>query len=209
MRDELFPPMVQVVPEGRYGVAEVQHFTVDRHGAAMSAFGGARSYVPEGRYARLLVRGDLAMSDTPYERATNQEVVQRAYGRVLIGGYGLGLVLTAILRKPEVLAVTVIEREPDVVALVDSAIRRYVGVRAARKLDVIQADVYQARPLVTGRFDVLWFDVWGDTSTDALAEMAVLTRRYRALKAGPDAYMECWDRAWLRDRRAQERRAGW
>ena len=98
MRDR-FPPMWQVVPEGTHGVALVKHFTVDREASQMTALRGGRSYVPEGRYAQLKVRGEMVMSDTRYERQTNSSIVYRATGRVLVAGYGLGMILTAILRK--------------------------------------------------------------------------------------------------------------
>jgi spermidine synthase len=58
------------------------------------------------------------MADSEPEMRDHYEAVARARGRVLINGLGLGMVLSAILAKPDVEHVTVVEVEPDVIALV-------------------------------------------------------------------------------------------
>ena len=210
---ELFPPMWKVVPEGKCGDVSVEHFTVSEIDSRMTALQGGRGYVPPGQYAALRCgtgwRRETIMSDTPYERNTNTEVVRRATGRVLIAGYGLGMILTAILKKPDVQQVIVVEKSADVLALVDPAIRRYAGTRDATKLLALQDDIFTARQRLTGLFDCIYFDIWGDVSTDVLAEMTSLTRTYRALRRSKESFMDCWDRERLRYRREQERRSGW
>lgn len=109
---ETFPPMWKVIPEKTVGFAKVEHFDVSESESRMTALHGGRSFVEAGRYARLLVRGELLMSDTPYERRTNRAIVEAATGRVLIAGLGLGMVLTAILQKRDVSDVVVVEKEP-------------------------------------------------------------------------------------------------
>jgi hypothetical protein len=208
-RGEMFPPMWKVVPEGTVGTARVEHFAVDTFASRMTMLQGGRDFVAEGKYAKLAVGGQLVMSDTPYERRTNYDVCARAHGRVLVAGYGLGMILTSLLPNEAVDEVVVVEKCPDVVALVDPHIRRHVGARASRKLIVLDGGIHEMRPALSGKFDVLWFDIWGDTSTDSLAEMTALTRKYRALCAGPESFMGCWDRDWLRYRKRQEARAGW
>ena len=219
MGHELFPPMWKVVPEGRRGHVAVEHFEVSESASRLTALRGGRGYVPPGKYAALRLGTDwqreTLMSDTPYERRTNTKVVQHATGRVLIAGYGLGMILTAVLKKPDVQQVVVVEKDADVLALVDPAIRTHVGARAEKKLIVLQDDIFIARQRfggrgqLGGRFDCIYFDIWGDVSTDALAEMTALTRTYRALKRSKESFMDCWDREWLRYRREQERRAVW
>ena len=214
MQQETFPPMWRVIPPGERDGYQVEHCVVDESASRMTALHGGRSYVPPGKYARLLLNGhgwdrQTLMSDTPYERRTNAEVVRQARGRVLIAGLGLGMVLTAILRKPEVREVVVVECAQPVVDLVAENVRAFVGKRAAAKLRIVVTDIFNARRTVPQEpYDCLWFDIWGDVSTDALQEMTTLTRSYRALRS-PGAWMECWDREWLRCRREQERRAGW
>lgn len=214
-----FPPMHRVVPEGKSGDIEVEHFTVDRAASRFTAvMGGMRDYVPPGRYARLLqgekgtYKCETLMSDTPYEHRTNRQAYEQARGRVLVAGYGLGMLLCAILRKPEVRQVVVVELSQHVLALVDPHVRRFVGARAAKKLQVVDGDIYHAKERLLRRdarkFDALWFDIWGSVSTDALQEMNQLQRQYLPLRAA-GGWMGFWDREWLRYRRDQERRAGW
>lgn len=211
-----FPDMHRVVPEGKAGGYEVEHFTVDKHAAQMTAFGGARDYVPTGRYARLLhgekgsYRCETLMSDTPYEHRTNWRAQHEARGRVLVAGYGLGMLLCAILKKPQVQQVVVVEISDAVLQLVDQHVRRHVGARAAKKLSTVTGSIHDVRDRVSdgGKFDTIWFDIWGSCSTDTLQEMSKLKRHYRRLLAD-GGWMECWDIEWLRYRRGQERRAGW
>lgn len=201
--------MVRVVPEGSFGTARVEHVTVNEHQSQMTAFGGGRSFVSPGRYAQLFVGGEMVMSDTPYERRTNWKIANEAKGRVLIAGYGLGMILTAILKNPAVTEAVVIEKTADVVSLVDPHIRKHVGAKNHRKLTVQIGDVFHMRQSIHGPFDCLWFDIWSDVNTDALQEMTALTRRYRSLRSGTNAFMDCWDRDYLRYQRERERRAGW
>ncbi|MCV5648158.1 hypothetical protein OFN55_36090, partial [Escherichia coli] len=74
--------------------------------------------IPPGRYRRLSNGWDVVMSNTPMEIRTCQDFIERATGRVLINGLGLGMVLHAILQKDDVTHVTVIEKEQDVINLV-------------------------------------------------------------------------------------------
>ena len=119
------------------------------------------------------------------------------------------MILTAILKKPDVSEVLVVERESDVLSLVDPAIRRYVGPRAAKKLVVLHADIFNCRRLLTWPFDCIYFDIWSNASTDALTEMTALIRKYRALKRSKESFMDCWDREWLRYYRRAQRRSEW
>lgn len=64
MRQQTFPEMWKVVPEGEHGVAKVDHFEVDESASRWSAMGGGRDWVPAGKYARLRVRNQVVMSDT-------------------------------------------------------------------------------------------------------------------------------------------------
>lgn len=65
-----------------------------------------------------LRRGDdVWMSLTPLEIESEQIGVEAAYGHVAILGLGMGWAAAACALKPEVTRVTVIERDPDVIAL--------------------------------------------------------------------------------------------
>lgn len=201
-----FESMVKVIPEGQHGIARVEHFEVPKHASMMTAINMRRdSFVPEGKYARLYVGNTLFMSDTDMEKRTNYEVVHRAHGHVLIAGLGLGLILVPILRKKEVTAVTVIEKYPDVVALVAPQFND-------PRLNIITVDIHEWMPPKGQKFNVIYFDIWSDQSTDDLEEMGKLHRRFapRMDRADDQRWMNSWRRdILLADKRAEKRNGWW
>lgn len=85
--------MAEIVPEGKVGNAEVIHFTVSEEDSKRTHLQAILSYepssfVPPGRYARLMVGEHLMMSDTQMEQDTNSHAVIKANGSVLIAGMG-------------------------------------------------------------------------------------------------------------------------
>lgn len=197
MRAEI-PKMATVLEPVKLNDVAVSHMTVSEHESRMSAFHGGLAYCPEGTYAVLSIRGRTVMSDTRMERLTNSTAVREARGNVLIAGFGLGMILTAILKKPNVSHVTVVEVNADVLAAVQPQIERFVGERNAAKLTTHVADIHQWRPAASGRqFDTIYFDIWTDISTDQLDEMTTLRRTFaRYLRAG--GWAGCWKQDHLR-----------
>ena len=61
--------------------------------------------------------GKLIMSNTPAEVNDHYKFIQKAQGKVLIGGLGLGMVLKCLLDKKDVMKVVVVEQSPDVIKL--------------------------------------------------------------------------------------------
>lgn len=72
--------------------------------------GNTDEFIPPGRYRRLSNGWDVVMSNTPDGDQNLRGFLERATGRVLINGLGLGMVLHAILQKEDVTHVTVIEK---------------------------------------------------------------------------------------------------
>jgi hypothetical protein len=64
------------------------------------------------------------MSVAPMELESQSHHVLAAKGRVLVGGLGLGAILWALLEKPEVEHITVIERDPQVINIMREVWRR-------------------------------------------------------------------------------------
>jgi spermidine synthase len=196
----MFPEMYTKVPAGKLNTAEVTHTVVTKEDSdftSIRAVMGRDEYVPPGTITRLLINGEIMMSDTPMEKNSNFHVVRRAKGHVFIAGLGLGMILWPILAKPEVLRVVVVEMNPDVINL--------VGPHTPKdpRLTIVQADAFAYKP--TTKFDVIYFDIWPSTTTDNLPEMAKLHRRYgRFLQTG--GWMESWQRGLLRARRRREQR---
>lgn len=192
-----FPSIPTIVPEGIHGVAAVEHFEVDRNAAMLTTIRRGE-FVPPGTYARLRVKGQLMMSDTPMERKTNAEFVRKAHGNVLVAGLGLGLILHPILAKEDVTSVTVVEKYEDVIALIGPTVQH-------PKLAIVQGDIYTWKPAKGTKYDTIYFDVWAEQSTDTLKDMAKLHLRFNKHKV-KGGWMESWRREELQ---AQKRRGGY
>ena len=104
------------------------------------------------------------MSVKPNEVETMREPIQKSRGRVLTLGLGMGYFAFHASQKDNVESVTVIEREPDVIALFKEHILPQFPHR--EKITVLQADalVYMEKELPKNRFDYLFADLWHDAS---------------------------------------------
>lgn len=197
----MFTPITEVIRRPiKMGVAQIDHITLTQDRIFLDNLRAIRNGTPfmqvsPGKYCRLLIRGRLVMSDTQMERRTNGSFVLAAKGHVLLFGLGIGLVLPPVLKKPEVISVTVVEKEPDVIGLVANKHKH-------RKLTVVQGDAETYEP--TQRFDTIYIDIWPELCTDSLEQMAALKKRYRKWLNRP-GWIACWSEPELR---ALKRR-GW
>jgi hypothetical protein len=182
------------LPAGQLGTAHISKFTVSRDNSIMSSLN--RSYVPEGNYTSLSISGQgLVMSDTPKEYRDHIAFFRHAKGNVLVQGLGLGCCLNVIRHIPEVQSITVIEINPDVIALVGP---HFVDP----KVSIIQGDARTWQPPKGAFYDAVWHDIWSDICTDNLKEMATLHRRY-GRKAN---WQGSWSRSECRYRKNQKDR---
>jgi hypothetical protein len=193
------------VPEGSKGIAKVEYYDISKEDSRFTAMRamqhGGSEYVREGKYARLMIRGVLMMSDTQMERDTNLEFVRHARGDVLIAGLGLGLILFAIADNPDVRHVTVIEKYQEVVDLVAPSVKEALGDR----LTIIVSDIHDWKPERGALYDTIYFDIWASQSTDTLKEMATLHRRFGGRRA-PGGWVDSWRRGMLQARKRREAR---
>lgn len=99
-----------------------------------------------GESERLLVRAALDRTARP--------------GDVLIGGLGVGFTAAQALRHPAARTVTVIEREPAIIAWHATHLRRFSG-QALRdpRLRIERADVLEWLTTTTDRYDVVCMDI--------------------------------------------------
>lgn len=177
------------VPCGKSGDWEVKEFVVSRHDAAMNNLGqwfnhDSRHITP-GKYKALTCKGAVVMSNTPAEVADHMAFISRACGEVLINGLGLGMVLKAILKKPEVGRVTVVEISTDVIALAAPTYQK------DRRVNIVHDDAFTYKiPKTADRIDCVWNDIWQHISSDNLPEMARLHRKY----SRRCWWQDCWCR---------------
>jgi hypothetical protein len=151
-----FPNMAEVLPEAQIGDARVRHFTWGRIKATRELYARQQPVLP-GTFAQLCVRERWSrtgrkrwmgyMNDTLFERISSLQFVRRANGDVLIAGLGLGMVLFPVCVKAGVRSVLVVEKSPDVIALVSP------------HLTIVQGDIHQWRPDEGRRFDTIFWDI--------------------------------------------------
>lgn len=168
------------VPDGEKGDWKISTFTISEDEAKLynlqqlmgSPFPRLMQVEP-GTYKRLShKRRGVVMSNTRMEVITNTEAYTNATGNVLINGLGMGMLLEAILHKPDVTRVRVIEIDQDVIDL--------VGPHFANdpRVEIIHADAYTYKPPKGEHFDYVWHDIWDEISADNLPGMAKLGRKY-------------------------------
>lgn len=161
-------PLVEL-PEIENGPWKISKFTVttmDWHSALRE-----RS-VPMGKsFTRLTRSGTLVMSDTPAEQRDHLEAVDNAIGSCLLNGLGLGMVLKAILLKPEVTDVTVVEISQELIDLVSPFYRD-------SRIEYVCSDALTYIPPKRKRYQMVWHDIWDTICADNLTEMKALHRRY-------------------------------
>ena len=104
------------------------------------------------------------MSVKPNEVETMKVPIQRSHGRVLTLGLGMGYFAFHASQKENVESVTVIEREPDVIAIFKEHILPQFPHK--EKIKILQADalVFLKRDIAKGDFDYLFADLWHDAS---------------------------------------------
>ena len=127
-----------------------------------------------------LVRGMAAlisgrhtwMSLTPLELESQEIGVRLARGHVVIFGLGMGWSAAATALRPEVTAVTIVERDSDVLAL-----HRHLGIfaqlpeHAQAKIQIEQGDAFAWCPARPARpVDLLMPDIWLQLLSDARLE---------------------------------------
>jgi hypothetical protein len=185
------------VPESVSGNWRVEKFVIreDDPNLALYALDG-RPVVP-GVYTRLIHNESCApmMSDTAYEIQESLHFIDLALGRVLINGLGLGVVVKALLKKPEVTRIDVVELEQDIIDLVAPT------YQMDSRFNVYHGDAFTFRFPKDTTWDFAWHDIWPFIRTDNLEEITKLKRRY----TNKVRYQEAWVEQELKNLRRCER----
>lgn len=180
-----WPDLYDLLPE-----MECDSFALDKFEGCNSF----RCYIPSGRYVRLVrkISGKRAtsviMSNTPMEQRTCASVVERAYGDVLIGGFGLGMIVLAMQDKPEVKSITVLENNKEIINEIADILP------LDDKVKVFYADVFDWKPQRGKKYDTIWLDIWDNINSDIYKEeMLPLKNKYRRyLSKSPNHWIKCW-----------------
>jgi hypothetical protein len=164
-----------------------------------------RGLVTPGLHTRLQCTGRLMgpetiMSDTLSEKLEHQNVVLIATGRVLINGLGMGMALNAILLRPGVTEVHVVERSPAVIKLVWPQFRQRLadGVYGDKQLILHDTNAYFYDIPKGMRYNVVWHDIWNDISVENLEGIKTLKRKYARRLVLPGKWQGAWMEGTLR-----------
>ncbi len=115
-------------------------------------------------FPAVLEDGNEWMLITPNEIETMRPVIGEVSGSVLTFGLGLGYFAYMVSEKEQVEAVTVVERDPEVIEL----FRQYVLPQFdnGHKVKVVPCDAfdYAERVMPGQRFDYAFVDLWNDPS---------------------------------------------
>jgi len=168
------------IPEGQSGDWEVSKFEITESDAKMWNLRQAinlhrpQRMIKSGFYTMITRNGKTIMSDTPSEIEDHLEAINKAKGKVLINGLGIGMVLKACLENPKVEHVTVVEISKDVIKLVGGEYKRQFG----DKLTIINESAFDYIPPEGVMYDIVWHDIWDDICEDNLDDMGLLDDKY-------------------------------
>jgi len=182
------------VPTGRSGDYEVSRFVVRENDRKALYYALHGRPVPMGEYTRLTNNGKVIMSDTPAEIHDHADIIRRATGRVLLNGLGLGVVLQAIISKPGVSHIDIVEISEDVIHLVAPSYPQ-------NHVHIYHGDAFTIKWPRGTRWDVIWHDIWENICPDNSPEMVRLHRKY----AGRCSWQGSWARSLCRGLLAWER----
>jgi hypothetical protein len=151
-----------LTPATAYAVAKLGRASIERRPYTRGLYEtyGVRGidYVEVARGDRLpitvlKIAGSVVMVDDPAHWWSIQDTAAELRGRVLVGGLGLGLILHALARNPDIERVTVVERDADVIALMTPNLPRALDIEVV--LDDF-LEYVESRP----SFDSAFVDLW-------------------------------------------------
>ena len=113
-------------------------------------------------YPSVVQDGREWMSIKPSEIESSQAAVDAAWGHVVTFGLGLGYFAFMAAAKPEVLSVTVVERDPDIISLFGRELLPQFPNKD--KITVIQSDAfdYLEKDMRYNVPDFVFMDIWHD-----------------------------------------------
>jgi hypothetical protein len=101
------------------------------------------------------------MSDSPSEELTQQGVVEKCTGKILVAGLGLGFVAHELSKKPDVERIDIVELNQDVINLVWRHVR-------TPKMNLITGDIYEILSTTSQHYDWFYFDILPNYNEDLL-----------------------------------------
>ena len=107
----------------------------------------------------LWIDNDLWMWDIPAEQIAQERLSQKAYGSVLVAGYGLGILQKYLSLNSRVTSVRTVEIMPEIVDANERHFGKIFG-------EVLISDFYERSDY--GQFDCVIGDIWEDILPEVL-----------------------------------------
>lgn len=152
-------------------------------------------------FPAVLEGGNEWMTLTPVDIDTCDEAIEKAKGKVITFGLGLGYYAYMVSEKPEVKEITVVEKSPEVISLFERHILPQFNNK--QKVNIVCSDAfeYAEHIMPNEHFDLAFVDTWRDAS-----DGAPMYRRMKALeKLSPKTEFIYWIEGFLRSRCRAER----
>ena len=134
-------------------------------------------------YLALTEGNNIWMSLNPNEIETMKPFIAKAKGDVLVLGLGMGYVPFMMAIKPEVKSITIIEKDPEIIALFNSLL--YPHFKNKEKINIVQDDAvaFTSRKVNQYKYDYIFADLW-HSPEDGLPLFVSLKRNNRDI--------DCW-----------------
>ncbi|WP_303814198.1 class I SAM-dependent methyltransferase [Selenomonas ruminantium] len=180
--DWQYENMPDFLQDRSLGNARIEQFTIFEHDFRAIYRDGLK---PGKKYVRLMIDGEIFMSDAPMEKESNYNVIDDAFGDILLAGLGIGLILLPMQKKEEVKSITVVEKNPNVIDIVGGQLP------LNDKVEIIHADIFDYEPI--RRYDCIYLDIWPDICKDNAGDMSNLIDKYsNFLTDKPDSWCKAW-----------------
>ena len=182
----MYKNMVELLSPTENGDFKLENFRIENGNLSAILQG-----INPGNYIRLMHNGEVVMSDTYMEKRTNSGFCMNAYGDVLIGGLGIGMIIMAIQDNENVKSITVLEKYQEVIDMITPQLP------FNDKVNIICADVFDWKPKKGQKFDCIYMDIWNYVNSDVYQEeMKPLKKKYghylKNKEESPNRFNECW-----------------
>ena len=122
-------------------------------------------FTEDYRYPAVKRNGVEWMTLLPNEINSQKKYIDAAFGKVLAYGLGLGYYIYHVAKKPNVVSVTCVDIDGEMIELFKKAILPKFPEYIAKKIKIVQADAFVfAEGLSDGEFDYVYADIWRDVS---------------------------------------------
>lgn len=119
----------------------------------------------------MFINGYLWMWDTPQERKLQKELAKKAFGDVLIAGYGFGILQKYLLKNPKVESITTVEKYKEVIEKMKKFGRIYGKIIIGDYYDLPEEK----------KFDCIIGDIWPDIDSKFLEDYVRFKRKAKKL----------------------------